>query len=104
MNHMIPVTEEILAHKQLDRSVLGSGDHDDGEPGSGISSDFNDPAVDDMILEGLKAKIISTARMPMGCNNNMKRGKAMAEVSKENISRVVEAYKQRQISNDFKIK
>ncbi|XP_068329754.1 uncharacterized protein [Pyrus communis] len=53
MNHMIPVTEEILAHKQLDSSVLGSGDHDDGEPGSGISSDFNDPAVDDMILEEL---------------------------------------------------
>ncbi|KAM2483594.1 hypothetical protein ACFX1W_041212 [Malus domestica] len=50
MNHMIPVTEEILAHKQPDSSVLGSGDDDGGELGSGISSDFNDPAVDDMIL------------------------------------------------------
>ncbi|XP_048421208.1 NAC transcription factor NAM-B1-like [Pyrus x bretschneideri] len=51
MNHMIPVTEEILAHKQLDSCVFGSGDHDVGELGSSISSDFNDPAVDDMILD-----------------------------------------------------
>ncbi|KAM1707907.1 hypothetical protein ACFX15_000930 [Malus domestica] len=48
-NHIIPDTEEILASKQLEGSaVLGSGNHDDGEPCSGISSDFNDHAVDDM--------------------------------------------------------
>ena len=51
MNHMISAEEEILAYKQLERAVLGNGDHDDGESGSGISSDFNDQAVDDMILE-----------------------------------------------------
>ncbi|XP_068329752.1 uncharacterized protein [Pyrus communis] len=51
MNHMVPNTEEILADKQPERAVLGSGDHDDGEPGIGISSDFNYQAVDDMTLE-----------------------------------------------------
>ncbi|XP_050155940.1 uncharacterized protein LOC126629842 isoform X4 [Malus sylvestris] len=51
MNHMISAEEEILAYKQLERALLGNGDHDDGEPGSGGSSDFNDQAVDDMILE-----------------------------------------------------
>ncbi|TQD97454.1 hypothetical protein C1H46_016915 [Malus baccata] len=51
MNHMIPNTEEILADKQPERAVLASGNHDDGEPGIGISSDFIYQAVDDMTLE-----------------------------------------------------
>ncbi|XP_018498259.2 uncharacterized protein LOC103927995 isoform X1 [Pyrus x bretschneideri] len=49
-NHMSPDTEEVLAYKQLEHDLLGSGNQDDGEPGGGSSSEFNQ-SLRDMIQE-----------------------------------------------------
>ncbi|KAM1161881.1 hypothetical protein ACFX13_001040 [Malus domestica] len=49
-NHMSPDTEEVLAYKQLEHDLLGSGNQDDGEPAGGSSSDFNQ-SLRDMIQE-----------------------------------------------------
>ncbi|KAL6290619.1 hypothetical protein ACE6H2_008129 [Prunus campanulata] len=39
IHHMITEEEELLAFKELERVLLGSGNPDDGEPGSCVSSD-----------------------------------------------------------------